>query len=408
MRYVTPLLVVGLACGAGAPSVDGGQIPVASAASSGGSGGAVVPPTGQGGGPGGQGGFGGTTAGQGGMAGVPGVSPFDRTLVITGSDDGLLRVFRFSTYDGGLLALGATTGGTATSFLAPDVQRGRLYAVNQNTSQVAAYRLDSSDGGLILLNKVSSGGANPNFVSVDRSGRFVFVSNYNGGNAAVLAVTDAGLSAPIQVVPSGGQAHQMVIDADNRYVYVPCKKANHVAQYLFDGGTLVPLLPSVMSTEADAGPRHLAFHPSLPRAYLLNELDDTLQTLSIAFNGTLASIQVTPTLPLGVDGGANSTAEVVVHPNGKFVYASNRGHNSIARFAIGPTTGLVTVLGHTPSGGDGPRHFSLDVTGRWLVVANRSSNGISLFRLDPGTGDLQFVATLSVPSPAYAGFVALP
>lgn len=224
----------------------------------------------------------------------------------------------------------------------------------------------------------------------------------------MIPVISTGLAAPSQTISSLGQAHQLFTDPTNRFVYVPCKLDDEVAQFSFSAGMLTPLSPAAMSTDAGAGPRHLALHPTLPRAYLINELSSTLQTLDVSASGTLSSLQTLPTLP-STFTMANTTAEVAVHPNGQFVYGSNRGHNSIATWRVDAVTGLLTFVAHTPTGGTTPRHFSLDPLGNWMVVGNQGSNTLTVFRVNPTTGALTSVgAPVTVTAPAFAGFVELP
>jgi 6-phosphogluconolactonase len=320
-----------------------------------------------------------------------------------------LGVYGFDARDGGLRVLGSTPGGNNPSFLAVDAAHQRLYAANEGSNQVAAFNFNLLDGGLALINRVASGGAGPAHVSVDGTGQFVFVANYNGGSIAVLpAVPDGGLSAASQVDPAGAQAHQIFSDGAGRFVYAPCKGANHVAQYSLSSGTLTPLSPASMATAAGAGPRHLALHPTLPKAYLINENVSTMQTLSIDSGGRLSSVQTLSTLPAGFTGN-NTGAEVAVHPNGRFVFGSNRGHDSIARFSVDASSGQLTLLGHTPTGGRTPRHFSIDPSGDWLIVGNQNSNSVVLFHLDQATGTLTSRGNVAtVTSPSFVGFVAVP
>ncbi|MGV3623043.1 MAG: lactonase family protein [Archangium sp.] len=337
-------------------------------------------------------------------AGIPDAGPL-RQLVLTGGGS-TIRVFAFQ--DGGLRLLGQHSAGSGGSFLAPDLERGRLYAVNEGSDEIAAFAFNARDAGLTLLNRVSSGGSGPAHVSVDRTGRFVFAANYGGGSVSVIPVTDAGLAPATQTLTMLGQAHQIFSDANNRFVYAPCKAADFIAQYAFDGGVLVPLSPPVLDTAESAGPRHLALHPTLPRAYLINELDDTVQPLTTDAQGRLTSLQKLSSLPSSFNG-FNTGAEVAVHPNGKFVFASNRGHDSIARFSVDAVSGQLTLLGHTQSGGDTPRHFSIDATGTWLLVGNQSSGTLALFELDEVTGALTSRGVVGTTSNVgFAGFVTAP
>lgn len=346
-------------------------------------------------------------------AGVPDAGTPDagssRLVVFTGSGSGQIRAFAFNSSDGGLTPLGTTNAGNGSSFLAIDVARGRLYATNEGTNQIAAFALNTQDAGLQLINRVSSGGSGPAHVSFDRTGQFVFAANYNGGTVAVIPVVpDAGLLPPTQTLTMLGQAHQIFTDPTNRYVYVPCKADDEVAQFSFAAGTLTSLNPAVMATDAGAGPRHLALHPTQPRAYLINELGNTLQTLDVSTTGALTPVQQVSTLPTGFNSG-NTTAEVAVHPNGQFVFGSNRGHDSIVTWRVDQLTGFVTLVGHTPTGGQTPRHFSLDPSGNWLIVGNQGSGTLWLFKVNDVTGALTAVGQVAtVTSPAFVGFVELP
>ena len=181
-----------------------------------------------------------------------------------------------------------------------------------------------------------------------------------------------------------------------------------LAQFSFNAGTLTPLSPAEMSTDAGAGPRHLALHPTLPRAYLINELRNTLQTVAVSASGTMTPIQQVQTLP-STFGGTNTTAEVAVHPNGRFVFGSNRGHDSIVTWRVDAVSGQLTLVGHTDTEGQAPRHFSLDPSGNWLIVGNQGSGTVWLFRVNPATGALTAVGEVAaVSSPAFVGFVELP
>ncbi len=352
---------------------------------------------------------GGSTAGGSTAGGAAGGSP-GRLHAFVGSGNGNITAYSVDVATGALTLLGVTNGGANPSFLAFDVGRNRLYAANEGSSQIAAFTL-SSDAGLTLLNRVGSQGNGPAHVSVDPSGRWVFAANYGGGNVAVLRVTDGGLGAATDTEASGGQAHQIISDATGRFVYVPCKAANHVAQYRFDAdaGQLTPLSPATVATAANAGPRHLALHPSGAWAFLINELDDTLTSLRVEADGRLTPVDTKSTLPVGFSGASNTTAEVQVHPNGRFVYGSNRGHNSIVAFSVDAANGSLTLLGHTPTGGTTPRHFDIDPSGRLMLVGNQGSGTVHGFRIDASTGALTTLGQrAAVNSPAFVGFTSLP
>jgi 6-phosphogluconolactonase len=298
---------------------------------------------------------------------------------------------------------------TSPSFLA--LTGTHLYAAAESGSRIGAYTIDRATGGLTFINDVASGGTGPAHVSIDATGKFVMVANYTSGSVAVMPVrSDGGLDAATQNPSPGGQAHQILATPTNRHVLVPCKAADYVAQYTFDPltGALAPNTPARMMTAAGAGPRHIAFAPDGMHAYLVNELGSTLVAYSFApSTGLLTSLQTVSTRASGATG-TNTGAEIAVHPSGKFVYSSNRGDNNIAVFTINATTGMVTPVGHTPTGGMTPRMFAIEPTGTWMYVANQSSDNVITFAIDSATGALtQSGAPLAVTGPSYVGFIAL-
>jgi 6-phosphogluconolactonase len=355
------------------------------------------------------GGVAGGTASAGGAAG--GMAPQGRLLAWVGSGNGTISTFAVDVTTGNMTLLGTANGGNNPSFLAIDTTRRRLYAVNEGgNGQVAAFSI-RPDAGLASLNRVSSEGNGPAHVSVEPQGRWVFVANYNSGDVAVLPVTNLGLGTATDTDSSGGQAHQIFTDPQSRYVYVPCKAADHVAQYRLnvDAGTLTPLSPPTVSTANGAGPRHLALHPSGNWAFLINELNDTLSSMRVDAMGRLTAVDTKSTLPNGANGNNNTCAEVAVHPNGRFVYGSNRGDDSIVSFSVDATTGQLTLIGHVKTGGQTPRHFDIDPSGRLLLVANQSSGTIHAMRIDPMTGMLTTLGQKATAnSPAFVGMAILP
>jgi 6-phosphogluconolactonase len=297
------------------------------------------------------------------------------------------------------------------SFLAIDPAGTALYAVSEASSRVGAYAIDQTTGALTFINDQPSGGTGPAHVFVDRGGGYVLVANYSSGTIAVLPIrADHGIDPFQQMLSAGANAHMILTDPTNRFAFVPCLGADHVAQYTFDAGTgmLTPNLPRVM-TAAGAGPRHLAFSPDGKRAYLINEVDSTLTALTLdGATGRLTPVQTITTLPVGFTG-TNTTAEVWVHPSGKYVFGSNRGHNSIVTFSVDPTAGTLTLVGHTPTQGMTPRDFTLDPSGHFVFVANQASSNVVTFAFDATSGALSAVgAPIGVPSPSFVGIVALP
>jgi len=343
------------------------------------------------------------SAGAGGVATVP--------FVYVGSTNGQISIFTLDAALGKLTLVKSVTAGNYPSFLAFDPTFSFLYAVNEPDAKVASFSIAAKTGDLTFLNRVASGGAAPAFVSVDASGKYVMVANYDGGTTRVLPIgSDGSLGAPTDSKAPGANSHMILTDPGNQFAFVMNKGSDTITQYAFDAtkGTLTPnAVPSVM-TAAGAGPRHLAFHPNGKFAYVINELDDTLSAYSYdATLGRLTFLETQSTLPPGTDGAANSCAEVVVAPSGKFVYGSNRGHDSIVRFSI-DDMGKPTFVDTTPSGGDVPRSFTLSVDGELMLVANESGN-VTSFSVDTKSGALTKLLSLDVPQkPQFVGIAYLP
>ena len=305
------------------------------------------------------------------------------------------------------------------SFLAMHPSGRFLYAVGETESfegkkggAVSAFAVDPKTGDLKLLNQRSSEGTGPCHLVVDEAGKNVLVANYGGGNVAVLPIGADGRLAPAASVamhegsgPNKGRqekphAHGIYLSADQRYAFSPDLGADRVFVYRYDAakGTLDP--HGAAALPPGSGPRHLAFDPKEKHAYVINELLSTITVLAYdAAKGTLTAGESVSTLPAGF-AGTSSTAEVAVSPDGRFVYGSNRGHDSLAVFTRNETTGRLTPSGHVPVGGKTPRHFAFDPTGQYLLAAHQGSDTISVFRVDAKTGLATPVGgTLSVGKP---------
>jgi 6-phosphogluconolactonase len=302
--------------------------------------------------------------------------------------------------------------GAAPSFLATNRTATNLYAVDESSpGRVGAYAIDKVTGALTYVNDVGSAGDGPAHVSVDASGKWVFVANYLSGTVAVLpALAGGALGAATDTKNAGANAHMIIADPSNQWVFVPCLGSDWVAQYRFDqvAGTLTANPVARVMTASGAGPRHLAFHPNGKRAYLLNEKASTLTALSLDLaTGRLAPIETKSTLPSGFSG-TNNTAEVWVHPSGKWVYASNRGDDSIATFSLDAATGAMTLVGHTKTGGATPRDFTLDPTGTFLYAANQGSGSVVPFRIDATGKPSPTASAVTATQPSFIGVVRLP
>ncbi|HSD28040.1 MAG TPA: lactonase family protein [Vicinamibacteria bacterium] len=330
------------------------------------------------------------------------------TLYVGTYTDGTSRgIYRF-TFDP---ATAATTepelavGAKNPSFLALHPNGRFLYAVGEigsfqgaKTGAVSAFAVDAKTGDLALLNQQPSEGAGPCHLVLDRAGRNVLVANYGGGTVAVLPIGTDGRLKPASSVrahpgsgPNKGRqekphAHGIYLDPAERFALAPDLGADRVFVYRFEAkaGTLEPHGAGIL--EPGSGPRHLAFHPNGKYVYVINELLSTMAAFSYdGEKGALTSLQTISCLPAGFSG-TSWTAEVAVSPDGRFVYGSNRGDDSLAIFAVEPSTGRLTVKGHSPIGGKYPRHFTIDPTGRFILAGHQNSGTIGVLRLDPATG----------------------
>lgn len=326
-----------------------------------------------------------------------------------GKSKGIYRC-EFDTATGKLSepALAAETSNP--SFLALHPNQRYLYAVGEDSrfagkpsGAVTAFALDAKSGELKQLNQKPSGGAAPCHLIVDQGGKHVLVANYSGGNAAVLAIDDEGRlgerTAFVQHTGKGDDprrqeaphAHCINLDAANRFAFVADLGLDRVFIYRYDAdkGTLAKNEPPAVKVASKSGPRHFALHPSGRYAYVINEMASTITAMTYdAEKGSLTPIQTLSTLPKGYDK-ETTTAEVQVHPSGKLVYGSNRGHDSIAIFTIDENSGKLTAAGHQAEGIKTPRSFSIDPTGRFMLVANQDGDSVLVFRINPETGALQ-------------------
>jgi 6-phosphogluconolactonase len=342
----------------------------------------------------------------------------ERMPHVAGKAEGIY-VYRLDPTSGALTYVSRAAGTINPSFLALSPRKDRLYAVNELTEDlgphgtVSAFAIDPATKGLSFLNKRSTHGLAPCYVSVDRTGRYVLVANYLGGNVCVLPVVEDGrLGEATAVVghqgsgphphQDGPHAHSIMPDLHNGYVIALDLGTDQILVYRLDlaRGTLAPGDSPGVQLAPGSGPRHLAFHPAGAFAYAINELNSTITTFAYDHErGALETLQTVSTLPEDFSG-QNYCADVQVAPSGRFVYGSNRGHDSIAIFAVDRETGRLSTVGHEPTGGATPRNFVIDPTGTFLLVANQDSDTVVTFRVDQETGKL--VATghvAQVPTP---------
>jgi 6-phosphogluconolactonase len=292
---------------------------------------------------------------------------------------------------------------TNPSFLALSPDQRFLYSVHGDEEYATAFALDRASGQAKSLNRAATGGKNGVRQAVDPSGKFLIVANYSSGSVAVLPIAPDGSlkdqhqlvalpgePGPHRVEQASSHPHDIVFDPSGRFVLVPDKGLDRVLVFRFDSanGRLSPAEPGSVATRPGAGPRHLAFHPKLPIVWVLNELDSTTATYRWdAERGALTPIQVITTLPTEFTA-YSTTAEIAVSPDGRFVYGSNRGHDSVAVHAANATDGSLKPIGWQPTQGRVPRFIGLEPAGRFLYAANEQGDTIVTFRADANTGML--------------------
>jgi 6-phosphogluconolactonase len=347
----------------------------------------------------------------------------------TGAKSQGIYVSRLDAASGALSPPELAAETASPSFLAVHPRGGWLYSVGEvNTfggkpgGSVSAFAIDRATGRLTALNQQSSGGAGPAHLIVDRSGRDVLVANYGGGSVAVLPIEKDGRLKPASAFvqhsgasvnpqrQKGPHAHSINVDPQNRFAYVADLGLDKILVYRFDAkrGSLAASDPPFAAVQPGAGPRHFAFDPRGRFAYVINEIDLTVTAFRHdGRRGTLNPLQTVSTLPEGVPKlPAYSTAEVQVHPSGRFLYGSNRGHDSITVFAVDGKSGKLTYVQNEPTQGNTPRGFGIDPTGTYLLAGNQRSDSVVVFRIDRETGRLTPTGhKIDVGSPVCVKFV---
>jgi len=357
-------------------------------------------------------------------------SPPDGDLLYVGTyterthSEGIYLI-RMDRRSGQLRRVGSVSAGANPSFLALHPNGRTLYAVNEleqyqgrPTGAVSAFAIERDTGSLTGLNEQPSGGGAPCYVSVDRSGRALLVANYAGGSVALLPIQANGALAPAADVDQHAgkgptperqeapHAHCILPDPTNRFALAADLGADRVFVYHLDleGRSLRHIEEGDAVTRPGAGPRHLAFHPTLPLVFVANELDSTVATLRFdSARGALTVLDARSTVPAEWTG-TNYPADIHVASSGRTLYVSNRGHNSIAVFSV-DSTGALALEQVVSTEGDWPRNFSLDPSGRWLLVANQRSDSVVVFGRDPENGRLTPTRQrIALPSPVCLRF----
>ena len=327
----------------------------------------------------------------------------------TGPKSQGIYVYRFAAATGKLTPLGLAAESTNPAFLAIHPNHRHLYAVNeiakydgQKSGSVSAFSINHQTGKLTLLNVVASGDPGPCHLVVDQTGKFLLVANYGVGSVAAFPIlADGRLGKATAFLPHTGHsvdpkrqeaphAHSIYVSPDNRFVVSADLGTDQVYVYRFDAtqGTLTPNQPPSAAVPPGTGPRHFTFHPSAKFAYVIEEMGSSLTAFSYdAARGVLAPLETISTVPKDYKG-YNDCAELYIHPSGKFLYGSNRGHDSITVFAIDPVKGTPTPIQYVLTGGKTPRSFGIDPTGSYLIAANQDSNTLVVFHIDAKTGRL--------------------
>jgi 6-phosphogluconolactonase len=339
-----------------------------------------------------------------------------------------ISIFRVDAEDGVLELVDVVRDVVNPSFLATDPMQRYLYAVNeignyegQMSGSVTAYAIDRETGKLRFLNRQPTHGRTPAHVSVDPTGRFVFVANYSGRNIVSYPIlADGRLGGALDVVEVSGplgphqrqdspRPHMIVPDPSGGYVLVNDLGIDRTLIYKVGPGTGTMSLHGWADAEPGAGPRHLAFHPGGRWLYRINELNNTMTALEwVAASGELKTIHSLNTLPQGF-AGPNTTAQVVVAPYGKYVYGSNRGHQSIVLYYMDAATGRMEVIAHEGTRGETPRNFNLDPRGDFLFAANQDTDNVTIFEVNRSDGKLTGVTKqLEVGSPVCVHFSTAP
>jgi 6-phosphogluconolactonase len=328
-----------------------------------------------------------------------------------------------------LVPLGVAAESANPSFLELDLKRRLLFAVNELDSfegkpggAVSAFSIDAATGKLTLINQRPSMGAGPCHLALDRDGRNLLVANYGGGSVAVLPVAPDGklgeatsfiqhTGRSIHEQQKGPHAHCVTLDPANRFALVCDLGLDKILVYKLDArqGKLTPADPPFAPLKPGSGPRHLVFRPDGKFAYVINELTSTVTAFGYdPDKGALKELQSLSTLP-GYYDGPNTGAEIGVHPSGKFLYASNRGHNSVVLFEIDGPKGTLTFVEEQGTGGNKPRHFGIEPSAKHLAIANQASDSLLACRIDAGNGRLKPSGVFaSVPSPVCVKFLPPP
>ena len=348
----------------------------------------------------------------------------------TGPNSKGIYLYHFDEEQGQLSSLGLAGEIVNPSFIVTDPAQRHLYAVseiskrdpntNKPSGSVSSFAIDPKDGSLKFLNTVPSGGGGPCHLVVDKTGKILFVANYGSGSVTSFAIQDdgslgamtgfdqhSGASVNAQR-QQGPHAHSVVISPDNRFLFVPDLGLDRILIYRIDAAkrTFAPSDPAYVSVRPGLGPRHFVFGSGSKFAYAICEMGSSVVAFSYdRGKGSLTPVQTISTLPDGFSG-ENGSAEIQIGSSGRFLYASNRGNDSVTEFRIDSKTGLLTKIQVVPTQGKSPRNFVIDPTGKYLLAANQNSNNIVVFRIDPNDGQFSPAnQEVGAPSPVSLLFI---
>jgi 6-phosphogluconolactonase len=329
-----------------------------------------------------------------------------------------ISVFKMDPANGDLTLLQVVPASNP-SFLALDPASTHLYSVNENLAGgVSAYALNPADGTLSFLNAVSANGKHTTHLSVHPGGHYLLAANYTSGNFTAFRIeadgTIGAMTADFQSTGNGSgpnpdrqegpHAHQILTDLDAIHVFGVDLGADKVDVMDLDSGTLTPAIVPFAPVASGSGPRHMAFHPDRQRAYVLDELVSSITVFDFdPSRGALVWKQTISTLPRSFSG-FNTTAEIRIHPSGRFLYNTNRGHNSVTMYDIDEETGELGVIGWEPTQGEWPRGMNIDPSGTFLYAANQNTDSIAVFRIQPSNGKLRPSAFVRTPTPVDVEF----
>ena len=345
-------------------------------------------------------------------AGLGPANPGKSIVCISASADKKLVLYNFDGKTGALTQKAEIElpGAPGPQFISPDGDY--LYVAVRSNNGVAAFEIDHANATIKHI-ATTDIGANAAYVATDRTGKTLLWASYGGGKVGSHKIGPNGavIAGPLSEHETARCAHAILVSADNKHALVPHTCPNAVYQFKFDAATgkLTPNDPALVHPADGLQPRHLAFHPTLPVIYFDDEKGDSVTAYNYDQTaGTVKPFQTTTTLPTGFDGAKNSCADIEITADGKYVYASNRGHNSVAGFKVNPADGSLATIGQFATG-DTPRSFNLSPDNRWVIAAGQKSHDLHVYQRDPGTGKLtrQPKVTPTGKGPSWVQFIPL-